>query len=1099
MAFAWAALTLAAACTQDEYALLLDVQSQQPIDRLRVRVFPRDNSRGPTPVEEVVMGASLDGGAALRVAARFSGPVDVVVHLEGRTTAGRTVSVGTRCYAVRGVVRDDVLLVTMADTDDPDGDGWPTPGAVPCLDARGAGTAPCDNACPAGVGADCRGCIGASCPPDELAGMIYPGAPEACENGFDEDCDGRDSMCGDQDGDGFRACSAAGAVGCDCDDRDPARNPRAVDVCGDGIDQDCDGVDAPCDRDGDGYPADRERGGFPDCDDTNPAINPGPMAMEVCTEPGGIPVDENCNGLVDELPMCESDDIDRDTVPDCSLPECGPSTAPPCRPAGRPCDCNDCDPGVRPGAREVCGDGVDQDCDGADLPCPSGDTDRDGEVGASAGGSDCDDAMPRVNTMAPDRCGNGIAENCVADLSCDLDRDGDGYVEPGVCEGDARIVPYSTEQCNGIDDNCNGVTDEVRGGSGYDGCIVPRGGDPACVSSPCGISFATNYFHCGGCRNACVPQQANECRGGACVCTDGVGAGAACGGSTSSFCCPGNGCRDLTSDLEFCGDCGTSCTRSFGTRANACVAGACACGTGAPCAMGQTCCDGICVDLLADPANCGRCGNRCNLIEADPACVMGRCEVAVCRTPTLNADCTDPGSGEDGCETRLDARTHCGMCGTRCDANADCRSSAGPTGPFSCVCRGGWMGSGTTCGDVNECMTGTPCGPNSTCTNTPGSFACACNAGYSSPSGDGRGCVDIDECATATACGRNLSPTNTCTNMPGGYTCSCGSGFTAMGSGLSATCVDVNECMPTNPCAPGTCMNSVGSYSCTCGAGYMAGGSPPMCLDIDECATASRCGRDLSASNTCTNTPGGYTCTCGPGFMLMGSGLMATCVDINECAAATACGRNLSPTNMCTNTPGGYTCTCGSGFMPMGSGPTATCVDINECASPTTCGRDLSAGNMCTNVPGGYTCSCGPGFMLTGTGLSATCVDVDECAGPMACGRHLSATNMCTNMPGGYTCSCGPGFMPMGTGLSATCVDINECMTPGICMMGTCVNSPGSYSCTCNTGWGNCDTDPDCETRLNASPNCGACGTTCTPMQMCCPQGTTFECRMGSC
>ena len=51
----------------------------------------------------------------------------------------------------------------------------------------------------------------------------------------------------DQDGDGYYPDNACGIgpMG-DCDDMDPTIYPGAEDICEDGIDQDCDGVDAAC-------------------------------------------------------------------------------------------------------------------------------------------------------------------------------------------------------------------------------------------------------------------------------------------------------------------------------------------------------------------------------------------------------------------------------------------------------------------------------------------------------------------------------------------------------------------------------------------------------------------------------------------------------------------------------------------------------------------------------------------------------------------------------------------------------------------------------------------------------------------------------------
>ncbi|HLV39151.1 putative metal-binding motif-containing protein [Xanthomarina sp.] len=92
----------------------------------------------------------------------------------------------------------------------------------------------------------------------------------------------------------------------DCDDTNPMINPLADEIVGNDIDDNCDGdidiVEYYTDADGDGYGA-----GFAlpppavgvnnnlDCDDTNPNVHP--YAMEI----PGNGIDDNCDGRIDEL------------------------------------------------------------------------------------------------------------------------------------------------------------------------------------------------------------------------------------------------------------------------------------------------------------------------------------------------------------------------------------------------------------------------------------------------------------------------------------------------------------------------------------------------------------------------------------------------------------------------------------------------------------------------------------------------------------------------------------------------------------------------------------------------------------------------------
>ncbi|MCB9688287.1 MAG: putative metal-binding motif-containing protein [Alphaproteobacteria bacterium] len=179
--------------------------------------------------------------------------------------------------------------------------------------------------------------------------------------------------CVDTDGDGYPLCRHQ-----DCDDHDPGVHPGAVDVVGNGIDEDCDGHNGQ-DRDGDGY-EDRAVGGD-DCDDKEAAVHPGAVDYPDADGDGSSPMkarDLDCDGHVDEPKKpwdCDDTDptVPREEAPvptgvdeDCDglvdegtvvFDDDGDGLA---EVDG---DCDDTDASIRPGAREL-PDCRDQDCDG---------------------------------------------------------------------------------------------------------------------------------------------------------------------------------------------------------------------------------------------------------------------------------------------------------------------------------------------------------------------------------------------------------------------------------------------------------------------------------------------------------------------------------------------------------------------------------------------------------------------------------------------------------------------------------------------------------------------------------------------------------------
>ena len=362
------------------------------------------------------------------------------------------------------------------------------------------GTCSSSSECPSGYtckesGGSGKQCVRSSGECGCSSSAILAGASTTCKNVSDA------GSCS-----GVRKCTLSGLTACD------AAIPGA-EICN-GKDDDCDGMTDPVgsggcvsyftDSDGDGYGvgsgscacsvvglASATTGG--DCDDSAKGIHPG--LAEICND-----IDDNCDGNTDE--GC---DDDGDGWCDGAMSVVGNPLV--C--ANGKNDCLDTSASVHPGGgQEICGNGLDDNCDGlidsgsnvSDCVIFYKDADADG-FGAGEGtcacgaagfftalkDGDCDDSNPLANPGKSEFCGNGKDDDCNGSTDeagasgCSnwfSDGDGDGYgsgigvclcgadsghpvSKSGDCEDEvSSINPGVSESCNGIDDNCNGVTDE---------------------------------------------------------------------------------------------------------------------------------------------------------------------------------------------------------------------------------------------------------------------------------------------------------------------------------------------------------------------------------------------------------------------------------------------------------------------------------------------------------------------------------------------------------------------------------------------------------------------------------------------------------------